>query len=248
MAFGTGSAIVAREDWRGYLHSAVPRLVVLDQGPAIVDWSPAGTVGVYASSRHYPGREHLPRNERKLLTLETCQWLYTSVASPMSALNFVDDQHWSCTTLGWSAEGRFLGWYVNFQRPIVRTDIGYDSMDLAIDIVVAPSYDWHWKDEADFETAVGRGILGEGQRRLIALEAERVLHLIGQQEGPFGREWTTWRPPSHWEIPKLPPGFGTGLGRPAGADLPDDSGDWVREAEAGPLPPRSPRPRAPPCA
>jgi hypothetical protein len=44
-----------------------------------------------------------------MLTLETCRWLYSSVASEMGALNFVDEQHLSCTTLGSSAEGRFLG-------------------------------------------------------------------------------------------------------------------------------------------
>jgi hypothetical protein len=100
MAFSTGSVIVAREDWHGYLRSAVPHLVVLDQGQALVDWSPAGTVGASASSRHYPGREHLPRTERKILTLETYRWLYTSVASEMGALNFVDEGHPSRTTRG----------------------------------------------------------------------------------------------------------------------------------------------------
>jgi hypothetical protein len=124
VAFGTCTVVVAREDWHGYLHSAVPRLVVADDGSALVDWAPAGTVGVYASSRHYPGREHLPRNERKLLTLETCQWLYSSLASETNALNFLDDQKSSSTTLGWSQDGDFLGGYVNFQRPLMRTRMG----------------------------------------------------------------------------------------------------------------------------
>jgi hypothetical protein len=230
MPFGTGSVIVAREDWRGYLHSAIPRLVVVDQGQAIVDWSPAGTVGVYASSRHYPGREHLPRNERKLLTLETCRWWYTSSPSETGALNFVDEEHPSCTTLGWSAEGRFLGWYVNFQRPIVRTEPGYDSMDLVVDLVVAPSYEWHWKDKADFEKAIQRGIVDEGERPLIELEAQRVLYLIEKRQGPFGPEWTTWCPPGDWEVPELTAGFGTGLEYPAGAVLADDSGARPHEA------------------
>jgi hypothetical protein len=108
VAFGTGT-VVAREDWRGYLHSAVPRLVVADDGSALVDWAPAGTGGVYPSSCHYPGREHLPRSERKLLTLETCQWLYSSLASETNALSFLDDQNSSSTTLGWSQDGDFLG-------------------------------------------------------------------------------------------------------------------------------------------
>jgi predicted RNA-binding protein associated with RNAse of E/G family len=228
--FSTGTVIVAREDWHGYLHSAIPRLVVVDQGRALVDWSPAGTVGVYASSRHFPGREHLPRNERKLLTLETCRWLYTSAASETSALNFVDEEHPSCTTLGWSAEGRFLGWYVNFQRPIVRTERGYDSMDLVVDLVVAPSYEWHWKDEDDFEAAVRRGLVDEGQRPLVELEGERVLRLVAEREGPFGPEWTTWRPPGDWEVPQLTTGFSAGLECPAGANLGEDTGAQAREA------------------
>jgi hypothetical protein len=114
--------------------------------------------------------------------------------------------------------------YINFQRPIVHTEAGYDSMDLVVDLVVTPSRDWHWKDEADFDTAVRRGIVDVGDRRLVELEAERVVHLIEEREGPFGQEWTTWRPPGDWEIPKLPAGFGIGLQCPAGAGLDDDSG------------------------
>jgi hypothetical protein len=45
MLFGTGSLIVAREDWRGYLHSAVPRLVVIGQGTALVDRREPATSG-----------------------------------------------------------------------------------------------------------------------------------------------------------------------------------------------------------
>jgi predicted RNA-binding protein associated with RNAse of E/G family len=122
--------------------------------------------------------------------------------------------------LGWSQDGDFLGWYVNFQRPLVRTRMGYDSMDLVVDLVVAPSYEWQWKDNEDFEAAIERGILDEALRGPIALEAERVLHLLERREGPFDPEWTTWRPPNHWATPKLPPGFGTGLGCPVGAELP----------------------------
>jgi hypothetical protein len=69
----------------------------------------------------------------------------------------------------------------------VRSEPGYDSMDLVVDLVVTPSYDWHWKDEADFETAIRRGIVYGRQRRLVELEAERVVHLIEERDGPFGQ-------------------------------------------------------------
>jgi hypothetical protein len=217
-----GSVIVARENWRGYLHSATPVVAVIDDGKAIVEWMPAGTRSVYASSRQFPGREHLARNERKLISLETCRWLYTSGVSEVNGLNFVDDQHWSRTALGWSKSWEFLGWYVNFQTPLMRTGLGYDSMDLVIDLVVDPkAFSWHWKDESDFELAIERDILESEVRAPIMDEAERVLGLLHRHEGPFDPEWTTWRPSSTWGVPSLPSAFAAGLECPDGSDRPE---------------------------
>jgi hypothetical protein len=39
-------------------------------------------------------------------------------------------------------------WYVNFQRPMRRTAIGFDTFDLLLDLVIAPDLSrWDWKDE-----------------------------------------------------------------------------------------------------
>jgi protein associated with RNAse G/E len=171
------------------------------------------------TSRLVPGREHLPRNERKLVTMETCQWLYTSVVAETAGLSSVDDQHWSRISLGWSRDRTFLGWYVNFQRPLLRTEIGYDSMDLVVDLVVEPdSRTWRWKDQADFERAIKRHIIEDELRESVQEEADRVLEMASRAAGPFASEWAKWRPPPKWGVPKL---RGDSV---AGLQCPDGSG------------------------
>lgn len=236
MTFSAGSAIVAREDWHGYLHSATPALVVVDESNAIVEWTPAGTRAVCASSRQFPGREHLPRNERKLITLETSCWHYASIVSETAGLNFVDTRHWSRIALGWSASGEFLGWYVNFQFPMSRTRLGYDSMDLVLDIVVEPDgAAWRWKDESDFEAAIERQILGAELRGPVLDEADRVLGLLHRREGPFDPDWSTWRPPPNWRVPELPADFAEGLQAPEGSGRPE-SVAWATGSASATVP------------
>src|SRR5947209_19745713 len=47
----------------------------------------------------------------------------------------------------WTGDQRdFAGWYVNFQEPFRRTEHGYDTQDLELDIWVPPGGPWEWKD------------------------------------------------------------------------------------------------------
>lgn len=239
MSFDVGSTIVARERWRGYLYSATPCVVVSDDTDTIVEWMPAGTRSVCASSRRFPGREHLPRNERKLVTMQTSSWHYNAVVAESSGLNFVDAEHWSRVALGWSKDGDFLGWYVNFQLPMSRTELGYDSMDLVLDIVIDPDTTWRWKDRADFEAAIERHILEASLRGPVLQEAERVLSLLQRRDGPFDPEWSAWRPPQDWGVPELPPEFALGLACPEDSGRPEalawETGPGTGSRDASPL-------------
>ena len=49
--------------------------------------------------------------------------------------------HWSRTP-----PRRFTGWYVNLEAPFVRTDIGVDTTDNSLDLVVTPDFECRWKD------------------------------------------------------------------------------------------------------
>ena len=52
----------------------------------------------------------------------------------------------------------FLCYYVNFQLPFTRSVHGFDTLDLELDIVIDPSYEWHWKDMEEYEDGIAKGI------------------------------------------------------------------------------------------
>jgi hypothetical protein len=76
----------------------------------------------------------------------------------------------------WSGPERRLDhWYVNFQDPLRRTAIGYDTLDLVLDLMVSPDLSaWRWKDETDFEEEQRRGRVSPEAADCIRREADSV--------------------------------------------------------------------------
>jgi predicted RNA-binding protein associated with RNAse of E/G family len=217
--FEPGSLIVAREVWDGLLWAARPAVVVSDDGQQLVHWSPAGSIGCFATSRFFPGREDLPRDERQLVSLETRQWYYRGVPARGTSLTFVRTGSWASVAATWHADGRFAHWYVNFQRPLERSPRGYDTLDLVLDIVVAPDGSWSWKDEAPYQAAMARGIIDATAAASLRAEAKRIELDIAARTGPFDPTWIDWVAPAHWAPPELPADFADGASTPAGATI-----------------------------
>ena len=181
--------IIARDVWRGRLWSATPCTVVEDDGETLVAWVPAGTVIHASTSRGIPERDGLSRGDRQLLSMETGEWRDRDVAANVSGVNVVRAQRWSRVAPVWSATGAFLHWYVNFQLPPTRVADGFETMDLVLDLVVAPDGTWREKDREDFDAAVERGILEPSVVAAVATEAELVLAELAARTGGFDRRW-----------------------------------------------------------
>lgn len=105
--FEPGSLIVAREVWDGLLWAARPAVVVSDDAVELVHWSPAGAVGCFATSKFFPGRDHLPREERQLVSLQSRQWHYCGVPARGTKLSFLRAGSWASIEATWHADGRF---------------------------------------------------------------------------------------------------------------------------------------------
>jgi hypothetical protein len=101
--------------------------------------------------------------------------------------------------LHWDRERAFSHWYVNFERPLGRTQLGWDYVDDKLDLVVSPDGGVRWKDEDELEAAARLGLLDSAE---IRAEAERVL---ADPPWPTGREG--WRPDPAWPAPRLPAGW-----------------------------------------
>jgi hypothetical protein len=98
------------------------------------------------------------------------------------------------------------GYYVDFQLPYRRSAIGFDTLDLDLDIVVGRSNsDWYWKDEDAYRQGIEQG----GIKAEWVAEVERarpqILDQIQRGVCPFDGSWDDWRPEPTWEPPSLPP-------------------------------------------
>ncbi|MFJ9704621.1 DUF402 domain-containing protein [Streptomyces sp. NPDC101234] len=102
---------------------------------------------------------------------------------------------------------RLAHWYVNFQRPMRRTAIGFDTFDLLLDLVIAPDLSrWDWKDEDEYEHGRRLGVVGEADHRAVQRAREEAVAMIAQGAGPFADDagHRDWRPEPGRPAPALP--------------------------------------------
>ncbi|MEU9456472.1 DUF402 domain-containing protein [Streptomyces sp. NPDC048277] len=123
------------------------------------------------------------------------QWVPPDTWFSVNAFYDVSDGH------------RLAHWYVNFQRPMRRTDIGFDTFDLLLDLVVAPDLSrWEWKDEDEYAHGRRLGVVGEAEHRAVELARGQAVALIEEGAGPFaaGAGLRDWRPDAGRPAPALP--------------------------------------------
>jgi hypothetical protein len=105
--------------------------------------------------------------------------------------------------LFFDAAGRFDGrWYVNLQRPFVRTEIGVDTRDHTLDLWVDADGTHSWKDEDELEAAVRLGFYSPAEADGFRAEGERVL-----AEHPFPTGYESYAPDAGQPPPALPAGW-----------------------------------------
>ena len=101
----------------------------------------------------------------------------------------------------------FQSYYVNFQLPYRRTDWGFDTLDLDLDLVVDPAFIWHWKDEDVYREAIREGVIQQTWIDGVAQAQDEVLVRIQKRHYPFDGSWLQWRPDAAWQPSPLPDGW-----------------------------------------
>lgn len=104
------------------------------------------------------------------------------------------------------ADLAFLGYHIDLQLPWRRSAIGFDTMDLALDLTVAPDGTWEWKDEDELEWRVAHGHLSTEAATLARAEGERAVRKL-RSSWQFDPRWRSWHPDPTWTPPELPPGW-----------------------------------------
>jgi len=195
--FGTGEPIVLREMWHGRIWSARPMIVVQDDEDQRILYTPNGIRLMVAARAGKMLR--LPESEWDLLEL-------TWTKGPILSFSWPSVGH--AILLFFHPDWIPWIWYVNIEAPLRPTELGFDTEERVLDVVVAPDLStFQWKDEDELEEAVRRSLFSPAQAGEFRSEAERALQRLLGREPPFDGDWTTWRPDPDWPIPVLPAGW-----------------------------------------
>lgn len=108
--------------------------------------------------------------------------------------------------------GDFVSWYGNLEAPFVRTMLGIDTRDFALDIVAMADGRWWWKDEEEFRRRLEVGIDSAAHQAQVREAGWDFVERFERRAWPFNDGWETWRPPSHWQIRSLPQNWAVDLG------------------------------------
>lgn len=199
--FRPGETVVLRELLRGRVWVARPATLVRDAEDLWMFYISPGT-------RWYGPASNEPRPWVRLKapgadwTLEERQWAGAHV------LSFAWPGAGHAVLLMWDEEWEPRHWYVNVEAPLRRFELGFDTFDHDLDVLVEPDRSsWRWKDEADVEEGVRLGAYTEEQAAVFRREGDRGLGRILDREPPFDREWWSWRPDPSWPTPELLEGW-----------------------------------------
>ena len=180
--------------------------LVRDDGEQIVLWFPKGTPWKAPSTP--PSRPRAPTRAERLATSAALgDWIFTDSNWPVDTLVLMPARQWHEVRVSWLEDGSHWGWYVNLQAPYRRTQCGFETMDLMLDVIVNPDRSWYLKDEDELETFVAHGVFDRALADDVRAEAVRVAERAQRNEPPFNEPWPEWRPDRSWGVPTLPAGW-----------------------------------------
>lgn len=188
-----GTTIVHTETWRGRLWAARPMTVVEDTDEGLLLWMPAGTVRLVPEGGH----------DRVVENLSGTAWTWTTHVWDLSTLAVVRPGDRFAIWASWLPSGEQFGYYVNLQEPMVRTDTGFEAMDLMLDVVVEPDLRWAWKDEHEVDELVRLGVYDASLADELRAVGRSVIQRVEAAAAPFDGSLLQRRP-SDGPLPELP--------------------------------------------
>jgi predicted RNA-binding protein associated with RNAse of E/G family len=120
-------------------------------------------------------------------------------------LLLLEPEKYYSTMYFWNHEtNEFLCYYINFQVPFQRTHCGIDTLDLDLDLIIHPDFNYEWKDVDDYQKAIGNGIIFPKWIQGIDEAKSDIFNKLEKRQYPFDGSWLNWIPDPIWSPPKLP--------------------------------------------
>ena len=197
--FQPGEPIVmrhVREAWRW----AAPMRVVEDRGDFVALYlQPGSAYSTMGDAGGKPTRDFVHETTR-----------IPAVWGIHHALHLLREGDEHATVLFWAEDSwEFRCWYINFQEPFRRYAGGFESMDLTLDLLIAPDRKaWQWKDEDEFvDIGIAGGWYTHEQLKQLKQYGLRVVEEARAGRPPFDHPWPEWRPDPAWQPLSLPDGW-----------------------------------------
>jgi hypothetical protein len=173
-----------------------PYVVVEDTADILALWMPVGTrmKRVDMADRSTPLEDHIHGKHRDKFRRGECMRLMLP-GKPYSIW-----LHWSA-----GAPRRFTVWYINLEAPFIRTDIGVDTTDNSVDLVVMPDLTWRWKDVEMASEWIAVGVFNQAQTDGFFEDGNEAIEMAQQRRFPFDGSLSDWVPDPECAIPAVHP-------------------------------------------
>jgi hypothetical protein len=192
LGLGPDGHRASRPVWHGRPWEGVPVYVVEDTSDQLVTYLPEGAeIGFVEGDWPTPDGKH-PWHPKTHWEGHGCLMVQRP-GDPYAVWHF------------WTGPVRdFACWYVNLQADFVRTDIGYDTQDFELDIVVAPDGSYVVKDLEVLDDRVAEGRFTSGLVTWIRELGAQLGEQLDAGRHWWDPEWASWVPPADWRNAGLP--------------------------------------------
>jgi len=196
---------IARSD--GTVTTAIPAIAIRDDQKLFALYIPSGT--------HFKNNWVVPPEERVASVsniVPSAQRQYRQLVAQTDSIRLYLPGRAYSVGLTFDGSGAFVSWYGNLEAPFIRTALGIDTRDFALDIVAYPDGRWHWKDEDEFERRLEVGIDSVEHQVRVRAAGQDFIERFAQNRWPFDEGWEHWRPLDSWQPRDLPENWAVDLG------------------------------------
>ena len=189
-----GDSVAVRDIREGTVYFAWPVRVIRTEPDRLLTAQRPGAVGRVL--RGYPGDletmlAQMASGRPELVDLTWTRTITLSVFDQGAV--WVPRLFWDAGT------GHFLGYYVDFVRPLVFGAGTIDTCDLELDVVIAPNGAWRYKDEASYDRLRQLGWVSDADHEAIEAAKPIVTAAIESKRFPFDGSLVDWRWPEGLE-------------------------------------------------
>ncbi|MCP5098317.1 MAG: DUF402 domain-containing protein [Chloroflexi bacterium] len=196
---------IARSD--GSVTTAIPTIIVQDDHALFAVYIPKDTP--------FKNNWNIPSNQRVASVdsiIPSAQRLYKDLAWWHPTIRLYLPDYAYSIWLNFNDKWEFTSWYGNLEAPFIRTKVGIDTRDFALDIVATPDGQWAWKDEDEFNRRYEVGLDSATHQAHVRAAGQDFISRFERGAWPFNDGWEKWRPPEQWQTRELPKDWDVNLG------------------------------------